>query len=80
MRAVLRYWTMRPRPLQLVLEAVTSKAQRVTKYGQTETVDARNGVYELELAPATANSNEHDPTDFVVGGDPIILVERLPTT
>ncbi len=71
-------WTMRPRPLQLVLEAVAPKAQRVTKYGQTETLDARDGVYELELAPATANSNEHDPTDFVVGGDPIILIERLP--
>lgn len=69
-------WNMRPAPLQVALEADGSRALRVTKYGETVVLDAQDGRYELRLAPATNNSNEHDPADFVVGGDPIILVER----
>jgi hypothetical protein len=70
-------WTMRPEPLPAALEATTGSALRVTKHGKTDVLQAENGFYRLELAPATANSNEHDTEDFVVGGDPVILVERL---
>jgi Glycosyl hydrolase catalytic core len=68
-------WTMLPRPVPLSLEATAPTAVRVTKYGQTEVVRPRDGRYRFELAPATANSNAADPRDYVVGGDPIILVE-----
>ena len=70
-------WTMRPEPLPTALEATTHSALRVNKYGKTDVLQAEDGFYRLDLAPATANSNEHDTEDFVVGGDPVILVERL---
>ncbi len=69
-------WTMRPQPVQASLDASAARALRVTKLGETEVIQARDGRYRLELAPATTNSNEADPDDFVVGGSPVILVER----
>jgi hypothetical protein len=69
-------WTMLPRSVPLTVEATAPTAVRVTKYGRTEVVQAQDGRYQFELAPATANSNASNPRDYVVGGDPIILVER----
>lgn len=69
-------WTMRPQPISVDIEAAAPAALRVGKYGEAETVLADGGVYRLDLPPATANSNDADPEDYVVGGSPIILVER----
>ena len=68
-------WTMRPEALPVTVDAIAPRALRVDKYGATETIEAEAGVYRLTLAPATANSNAGDPNDYVVGGDPVILVE-----
>lgn len=70
-------WTMRPAPLEVSLDAAAPSALLVTKYGQTQTIEPQNGEYRLTLAPATANSNDSDRRDYVIGGDPVILVERL---
>jgi hypothetical protein len=69
-------WNMHPWLLPITLEATAPWGLRVTKFGETDVLIAQDGQYVLELAPATANSNEHDPHDFVVGGDPVILIER----
>ncbi len=39
-------------------------------------IAASAGQYAIDLAGATANSNPDDPSDYVVGGEPVILVER----
>ncbi len=69
-------WTMRPERLRVPVEALGSRALRVAKAGTTEVINARNGLYQIDLQPATANSNLADPNDYVVGGSPVILVER----
>jgi len=69
-------WTMRPEPLVVSLDASSSTALRVEKTGDATEIEAESGGYRLVLDPATANSNETDPQDFVVGGNPVILVER----
>src|SRR5436190_11049619 len=53
-----------------------NRAVVVSKYGEAREVLAEGGRYRLDLEPATANSNETDPGDYVVGGNPVILVER----
>jgi hypothetical protein len=71
-------WTLKPQPQTVKIEGVAASALRVTKYGDAEVVHADGaGLYWFELAPATANSNEADVFDYVVGGEPLILVERF---
>ena len=69
-------WTMQPRPLIASIDAVAPAALLVDKFGGASEVRSSGGRYQIPLAPATANSNETDPEDYVVGGDPTILVER----
>lgn len=69
-------WTLRPQSQWLAVDAVSPSATVVTKYGDTRTAWADEyGNYWFDLAGATANSNEADRRDYVVGGDPLILVE-----
>jgi hypothetical protein len=65
------------------IPAVTGTAQVLDKYGrQTGTVSAQNGVFKVQLPPATNNNNFNcftprgcDPNDYIMGGNPIVLVE-----
>ena len=66
---------MRPESLPVSLDAIAPRALLVDKYGGTSVLEAQGGAYKLTLAGATANSNSGDPNDYVVGGDPVILVE-----
>jgi len=70
-------WNMLPAEAEFPIRATNENALQVNKYGDASVVQASNGQYVIMLAGATANSNEADPDDFVVGGDPIILVERM---
>jgi len=69
-------WTMHPEPTTAFVDAASPGAVVVSKYGEAEEIRAEGGRYRLDLEPATANSNETDPGDYVVGGNPVILVER----
>ncbi|MGE3269549.1 MAG: hypothetical protein AB7P40_12440 [Chloroflexota bacterium] len=69
-------WTMSPGGGTATVDAMGSGALKVNKWGDAEPIQAAGGQYTVGLAPATANSNEHDRSDYVVGGDPVILVER----
>lgn len=58
------------------------RATRVDKLGHQQQVAAVDGVYDIQLAPATNNNNFGcytpsgcRPNDFIIGGDPVILVE-----
>jgi hypothetical protein len=69
-------WTMSPGGATATMAAAGAQALKVNKWGEAEPISAASGSYTIGLAPATANSNEHDRSDYVVGGDPVILVER----
>ncbi|MCC6174853.1 MAG: hypothetical protein IT305_06085 [Chloroflexi bacterium] len=69
-------WTMGGSPTTATVEAIRPRALRVNKWGETSEIAASAGQYAIDLAGATANSNPDDPSDYVVGGEPVILVER----
>jgi hypothetical protein len=70
-------------PVTASIPALTGSATLLDKYGrQTGTVTAQGGVYKVPLAAATNNNNFNcytprgcDPDDYVMGGNPVILVE-----
>jgi hypothetical protein len=70
-------WNMKPASLDAAIPAISNRALRVNKYGDASVLNAVNGKYPVSLTAATANSNEADRRDFVVGGNPVILVERM---
>jgi hypothetical protein len=69
-------WTMSPDGATATVSAMGSEALKVSKWGEAEPIQAAGGTYTIGLGAATANSNEHDRSDYVVGGEPVILVER----
>ncbi|MBI4320816.1 MAG: hypothetical protein HY675_20175 [Chloroflexi bacterium] len=67
-------------PIQI--PGISGSATLVDKSGRQQTVAPTNGVYSVTLAPATNNNNFDcytsrgcSPYDFIIGGNPIILVE-----
>jgi len=70
-------WTMRPEDTVATVDADSALGLAVTKYGDTSMVYPQDGQYWIDLPGATANSNEADRADYVVGGSPMILVQRV---
>ncbi len=69
-------WTMSSNGATADVEAMGTQALKVNKWGEANPIQAEGGRFTIGLSPATANSNEHDRRDYVVGGEPVILVER----
>jgi hypothetical protein len=69
-------WTMSPGGGTASIDALGARALRVDKWGEAEPIQAADGRFTIELSGATANSNSGNRADYVVGGNPIILVER----
>ena len=57
-----------------VLPAAVDTATLVDRLGVTQTVSASGGAYTLTLPAATANLVSN-PADYIIGGDPLILIE-----
>jgi hypothetical protein len=71
-------WNASPKLVTASIPAAAKSAQVIDKFGKdTGEVIAQNGVYHLELAPTTDNTDPRDPTAYLVGGDPRILVEHV---
>jgi hypothetical protein len=71
-------WNASPKLVTAQIPAAAKSAQVVDKFGRdTGEVVAQNGVYHLELAPTTNNTDPRDPSVYLVGGDPRILVEKV---
>jgi hypothetical protein len=71
-------WNASPKLVTARIPAVAKSAQVIDKYGRdTGEVIAQNGTYELELGPTSNNSDPRDPTVYLVGGEPRLLVERV---
>jgi hypothetical protein len=67
-------WNRTPNPVTYTLEAALPTATRVDRWGVTTTISATQGYYTVSLPVATANLVS-DPDDYIVGGDPLILIE-----
>jgi hypothetical protein len=67
-------WNRTPDPITHTLAAAMPTATLVDRWGVTQTISAQGGVYTFTLPVATANLVS-DPDDYIVGGDPLILIE-----
>lgn len=68
-------WNMSPGPAIYPLPASSASATLVDKKGQERKIGPSGGVYSIELAPATANTVPGEPSTYLVGGSPVIVVE-----
>lgn len=68
-------WNMTPAPAVYTLPAASTDAQLVDKLGRTRAIRPQGGAYLIELPPATANTVPGEPTTYLVGGSPMIVVE-----
>ena len=72
-------WNASPRTVTARIPATVKSAMVVDKFGRdTGEVVAQNGQYTLELPPSANNTDPRDPSLYLVGGDPKLLVERVP--
>ena len=69
-------WAIGPRPTAAHLAPVGTSAVAYDKYGLERPLPlpSESPYYDLTLAGATANTAA-DPGDFIIGGDPVIVVE-----
>lgn len=72
-------WNRSPARTSARLGAAALDAAVVDQTGATSTVRARAGQYELSLEAASANTGV-DATDYLAGGPPLIILERLSPT
>jgi hypothetical protein len=71
-------WNASPKLVTAHIPAVTKSAQVIDKFGRdTGQVVARDGQYQLELYPTKNNTDPRDPSAYLVGGDPRLLVEKV---
>lgn len=70
-------WTTAGHGAVVRLDAVSSSAMLVDKYGNASTIRPRGGKYRINL-PAATCSNGVNQNDYIVGGDPFLVVEPLP--
>ena len=69
-------WDARPIHTVAAIPAIAPNASLYDKFGQARTIRARDGHYAIALEGARGNTNGADATDYVIGGSPLILVQR----
>jgi hypothetical protein len=78
-RRVTALWSAAPSALQVrVPVSGDGQALRVDRTGASYPVGARDGAFDVDLAPATANTNLADPQVYIIGGPVVVLVETNP--
>ena len=72
-------WSTTPKAIDLPVVPQGVSAKLVTKLGQATDLslpsDPSQPDYVLNLSPATDNTDDGNPNDYIIGGDPLILVE-----
>ncbi|HLZ10252.1 MAG TPA: hypothetical protein VKT80_16810, partial [Chloroflexota bacterium] len=78
-RRVTVAWNMKPTPMDVQIAPMGISAHLVEKLGQSTDIPLPSTPgtpnYVFTLPGATANTDDANPNDYVVGGDPVILVE-----
>jgi hypothetical protein len=75
-RRVTVVWNSSAQPTTARVPAIAPSAQLVTRAGAASTLTAQNGAYTVALDASTNNSDSRDPSLYLVGGSPLILVEE----
>lgn len=79
-RKVTVAWSTGPVAISLPITPQGTSAFLVDKSGQTTNLglptDPSQTNYVLNLSPATDNTDDGNPNDYIVGGNPVILVEN----
>jgi hypothetical protein len=70
-------WNTSPEAVTHKVQATARQATLVYKDGRTETIQAKNGVYSVDLDPSEHNADPRDPSIYMIGGDPLILDEQV---
>lgn len=70
-------WTIRPEPLSILVSSDAPTGVIVSRTGGTRSISPDGDRYGFGLLGTTANTNDGDPEDYVVGGPPLILVQAL---
>jgi hypothetical protein len=79
-RRVTVLWNMTPGPRQLSLTALGPSAQVMDRFGTARAVDIdADGHIQVTLGPATANTITGYPDEYYIGGEPLLVLEPLPT-
>ncbi len=76
-------WNTSPEAVTHKIPANSKQATLVHKDGKTETIQAKDGFYAVDLEPSSHNADPRDPSIYMIGGDPVIVDEQvlaLPTT
>ncbi|HEX2516800.1 MAG TPA: glycosyl hydrolase [Chloroflexota bacterium] len=72
-------WSAAPQALSVrVPVSGDGQALFVDRSGDSYPVRASGDAFEVELRPATANTNLEDPGTYLIGGRPVLLVEMEP--
>ncbi len=66
-------WDQRPRPAVATVP-VSTTSMAYDKFGQRLRLFSSAGTAHVHLARATGNTDSADPADYVIGGNPIIVV------
>ena len=79
-RKVSVLWNPTPKPQSVRVRATGVRATRVDKIGRATPLNVPTApgqnYYDFELPPATANVPDMEPDRYIIGGDPVILVEE----
>ena len=71
-------WNASPKLATAHIPAIARSAQVLDKFGRdTGEVIAQDGQFQLELPPTSNNSDPRDPSVYLVGGDPRLLLEHV---
>jgi hypothetical protein len=71
-------WNGTPKQTTAKVPAAAKTATVVNKFGQVQgQVTAQDGMYSVDLAPSSDNTDPRDSTLYLVGGDPLLLVEQV---
>jgi len=70
-------WNTSPEAVTHKVPANAKQATLVYKDGATETIQAKNGFYSIDLEPSTHNADPRDPSIYMIGGDPVIVDEQV---
>lgn len=69
-------WSAAPRPAEASIAARNARALLVDKLGAARPITPTDGAYRLALGPATANTVNGDPSLYLIGGSPVLVVEE----
>jgi hypothetical protein len=78
-RRVTVLWNAAPSPISVQVPASgDGNALRVSPTGESYPIGAAGGAFQLDLAGATMHTDLNNPSRYLIGGSPVVLVEWNP--